>query len=245
MIWSALGMGLLGSFHCVGMCGPIVLAVPGRSFLSKISYNLGRTVTYMIMGAIIGFVGEGFSLMGYQQPLSVAVGIVMLLIVLFTKYKHFDLPMTGVVEKMWIYSKNRLSPLFKSQSPTAPFLIGLINGLLPCGLVYAALFAAISMGGIVESALYMGLFGIGTAPLLIVLSVFGTIITPVLRNKLNKAVPYFLGLVAVLLILRGLNLGIPYVSPKMNKDGEMNHNMDHPHSMNLRDSNTYPQVLLS
>ncbi|MEN8248314.1 MAG: sulfite exporter TauE/SafE family protein [Bacteroidota bacterium] len=226
MLWSALGMGLLGSFHCVGMCGPIVLAVPGKSLLSKLSYNFGRTITYMIMGAIIGFVGEGFSLIGYQQPLSVAVGVAMLLIVLFTRYKHFDMPMTGVVTKMWIYSKNKLSPLFKSQSPTAPFFIGLINGLLPCGLVYAALFAAISMGGIVESALYMGLFGIGTAPLLIVLSVFGTIISPAWRNKLNRAVPYFLGLVAILLILRGLNLGIPLVSPKMDKDGKMKH-MEH------------------
>lgn len=216
-------MGLLGSFHCVGMCGPIVLAVPGKSLLAKLSYNFGRTITYMIMGAIIGFVGEGFSLIGYQQPLSVAVGVAMLLIVLFTKYKHFDLPMTGVVEKMWIYSKNRLTPLFKSQSPTAPFYIGLINGLLPCGLVYAALFAAISMGGILESAVYMGMFGLGTTPLLVVLSVFGTIVSPVLRTRLNKAVPYFLGLVAILLILRGLNLGIPYVSPKMDKGGKMMH----------------------
>lgn len=216
-------MGLLGSFHCVGMCGPIVLAVPGKTLLAKLSYNFGRTITYMIMGAIIGFVGEGFSLIGYQQPLSVAVGVAMLLIVLFTRYKHFDLPMTGVIEKMWIYSKKRLTPLFKSQSPTAPFFIGLINGLLPCGLVYAALFAAISMGGIFESAVYMGMFGLGTTPLLVVLSVFGTIISPAVRIRLNRAVPYFLGLVAILLILRGLNLGIPYVSPKMDKDGKMKH----------------------
>jgi len=223
MYWSALVFGLLGSFHCVGMCGPIVLAVPGKSLLSKLSYNIGRAITYTIMGAIIGFVGEGFSLIGWQQTLSVGVGIAMLLIVIFTKYKHFDLPMNGVIEKMWIYSKKRLSPLFKSQSPTAPFFIGLINGLLPCGLVYAALFAAVSMGGIAESALYMALFGIGTAPLLIVVSVFGNLITPTLRIKLNKTVPYFLGLVAILLILRGLNLGIPLISPKMDEKGKMNH----------------------
>ena len=82
MYWSALVFGLLGSFHCVGMCGAIVLAVPGKTTLAKISYNIGRTITYMVLGAIIGLVGEGFSLMGWQQALSVIVGILMLLIVL-------------------------------------------------------------------------------------------------------------------------------------------------------------------
>jgi sulfite exporter TauE/SafE len=223
MYWSAFVFGLIGSFHCVGMCGPIVLAVPGKSLLSKLSYNIGRAITYTIMGAIIGFVGEGFSLVGWQQVLSIAVGIAMLLIVVFTKYKHFDLPMNGVIEKMWIYSKSKLTPLFRSKSPLAPFFIGLINGLLPCGLVYAALFAAVSMGGIIESALYMALFGLGTAPLLIAVAVFGDLLSPALRIKFNKAVPYFLGVVAVLLILRGLNLGIPVISPNMDNSGKMQH----------------------
>lgn len=223
MYWSAFVFGLLGSFHCAGMCGPIVLAVPGKSLLSKVSYNLGRAVTYSLMGAIIGFVGEGFSLIGWQQALSVAVGVAMLLIVLFTKYKHFDLPMSGVFEKLWILSKSKLAPLFKSKSAAAPFFIGLINGLLPCGLVYAALFAAVSMGGVSESAAYMALFGLGTAPLLILVSVFGNILSPVLRARFNKTVPYFLALVAILLILRGLNLGIPLISPKMDDSGKMQH----------------------
>lgn len=223
MYWSAFLFGFLGSFHCVGMCGPIVLAVPGKSLLSKLSYNLGRAITYTMMGAVIGFIGEGFSLIGWQQFLSVAVGVAMLLIVLFTKYKHFDLPVSGTFEKLWILSKTKLAPLFKSQSPTAPFLIGLINGLLPCGLVYAALFAAVSMGGVPESALYMALFGFGTAPMLIVVAVFGNILSPTIRARFNKTVPYFLGLVAMLLILRGLNLGIPMISPKMDNSGKMNH----------------------
>jgi sulfite exporter TauE/SafE len=223
MYWSAFVFGLLGSFHCVGMCGPIVLAVPGKSLLSKVSYNIGRAVTYTLMGAIIGFVGEGFSFFGWQQALSVAVGVAMLLIVLFTKYKHFDLPMSGAFKKLWILSKNKLTPLFNSKSAAAPFFIGLINGLLPCGLVYAALFAAVSMGGISESAAYMALFGLGTAPLLIVVSVFGNVLSPALRARFNKTVPYFLGLVAILLILRGLNLGIPLISPKMDESGKMKH----------------------
>jgi len=223
MYWSAFVFGLVGSFHCVGMCGPIVLAVPGKSIFSKLLYNLGRTVTYALMGLVIGIIGEGFSLAGYQQILSVIVGAAMLLIVIFTKYKHFDLPLSGAISKLWIFSKNKLTPLFKSDAAMAPFLIGLINGLLPCGLVYAALFAAVAMGGMLESSLYMILFGLGTAPLLIALSVFGNFLTPALRNKFNRTVPYLLGLVAILIILRGLNLGIPYISPKMDGDKPMHH----------------------
>jgi len=244
MYWSAFVFGLLGSFHCVGMCGPIVLAVPGKSLLSKLSYNIGRAITYTVMGAIIGFVGEGFSLVGWQQILSVAVGVAMLLIVLFTKYKHFDLPMSGAFEKMWIISKSKLAPLFKSKSATAPFFIGLINGLLPCGLVYAALFAAVSMGGVIESALYMALFGLGTAPLLIVVSVFGNVLSPTLRARFNKTVPYFLGLVAILLILRGLNLGIPLISPKMDESGKMQHMHSHLIDYSNKSASVYQPAML-
>jgi sulfite exporter TauE/SafE len=103
------------------------------------------------------------------------------------------------------------------------FFIGLINGLLPCGLVYAAIFGAVASGGMLESSLYMIFFGLGTAPLLIALSVFGNFLTPALRNRFNKMVPYLLGLVAILIILRGLNLGIPYISPKMDGKNKMNH----------------------
>ena len=223
MFWSAFVFGFLGSFHCVGMCGPIVLAVPAKSWYAKILYNLGRTITYALMGILVGLVGEGFYLVGWQQLLSVAVGAAMLLIVLFTKYKHFDLPMHGLFNKLFLYSKGKLAPLFKSKSAVAPFFIGLINGLLPCGLVYAALFAAMSMGGVIESASYMALFGLGTAPLLISVAVFGNILSPALRTRFNKSVPYFLGLVAILLILRGLNLGIPLISPKMDNPAKMKH----------------------
>ena len=223
MYWSGFVFGLLGSFHCVGMCGPIVLAVPGKSLFSKLLYSSGRAVTYTLMGVIIGIVGEGFSFFGWQQRLSIIVGVTMLIIILFTRYKHFNLPLSGAIEKLWRLLKNNLAPLFKSNAVAAPFAIGLINGLLPCGFVYAALFVAVSMGGVMESALYMSLFGLGTAPLLIGVAMFGNYLSPAIRTKFNKAVPYFLGLVAILLILRGLNLGIPLVSPKMDKAGEMKH----------------------
>jgi len=223
MYWSAFILGLLGSFHCVGMCGPITLAVPGKAPSSKLFYNFGRVITYITIGAVVGFVGEGFSFFGWQQVLSISAGVAMLFVIIFTKYKHFDLPTRGVFGELWVFFKKKLTPLFNSKSALAPFFIGLINGLLPCGLVYAALFTAISMGGIAESALYMAMFGLGTMPLLLGVSVFGNLLSPVLRSILHRAVPYFLGIVAVLLILRGLNLGIPMISPKMDESGKLPH----------------------
>lgn len=226
MLWSAFLMGFLGSFHCIGMCGPIVLALPGQGVLYKVLYNLGRTITYTLMGVLVGLIGQGFSMAGWQQWLSIGVGSLMLIIIVFTKYKHFDLPMSGVVNTLYQKVKSALGPLLRSESTFAPLLIGILNGLLPCGLVYAALFAAVSMGGVEVSAYYMAIFGLGTIPIMFGLGMFSNIITPSIRTKLNKAVPYFLAAVAILLILRGMNLGIPLVSPKMDGGGHMH--MDHP-----------------
>ena len=226
MLWSAFLMGFLGSFHCIGMCGPIVLALPGKGVQYKLLYNIGRTITYSLLGIGVGIIGQGVAFAGLQQMLSVVVGVLMLIIIVFTKYKHFDLPTSGLLNILFVKVKMKLAPLFKSKSFYAPLLIGILNGLLPCGLVYAALFAALSMGSIIGGANYMLFFGLGTIPMLLGLGIFSGFIIPTLRTKLNKMVPYFLAVVAVLLILRGLNLGIPYVSPKIDGSGEMH--MDHP-----------------
>lgn len=227
MLWSAFLMGFLGSFHCIGMCGPIVLALPGKGVLYKVSYNIGRTITYAAMGAIIGLIGKSFAMVGWQQNLSIGVGVVMLVIVVFTKYKHFDLPMSGPLNRLYLFVKKKLGPLLKSKSTFAPIVVGMLNGLLPCGLVYAALFAALSMGSIINSAMYMVAFGLGTIPIMLSLGVFSGFITPTIRTKLNKAVPYFLAALAIILILRGLGLGIPYISPNIEGGGHshMNHAM--------------------
>jgi len=227
MLWSAFLMGFLGSFHCIGMCGPIVLALPSKGVQYKLLYNIGRTVTYVLLGLAVGAVGQGAAFAGLQQSLSVGVGAVMLIIVLFTKYKQFDLPTNGALNTIYTGVKTKLSPLFKRRSFFAPLFIGVLNGILPCGLVYAALFTALSMGSLVGGANYMLFFGLGTIPMMLGLGVFSGFITPSLRTRLNKAVPYFLAMVAILLILRGLNLGIPYISPKIDGSGEMHihHNM--------------------
>ncbi len=226
MLWSAFLMGFLGSFHCIGMCGPIALSLPERGVGYKLLYNIGRTLTYTLLGLVVGLVGQGAAFAGLQQSLSIAVGVLMLIIVIFTRYKHFDLPSTNVLNSIYTKVKSKLGSLFKSKSVIAPLFIGILNGLLPCGLVYAALFTALSMGSLQASGYYMFFFGVGTLPMMLGLGIFSGFITPLFRTKLNKAVPYFLAIVAILLILRGMNLGIPYVSPKIDGTGEMTH-MNH------------------
>ncbi|HHL53020.1 MAG TPA: sulfite exporter TauE/SafE family protein [Flammeovirgaceae bacterium] len=223
MYWSAFLFGFLGSFHCVGMCGPIVLSVPGRAWWQRLLYNLGRTVTYAALGAAVGVVGQGFSLAGWQQALSILVGSAMLIIILFTRYRSFDLPLSGPLQRLWLFAKNKLAAILQSKHGGAPLVIGLVNGLLPCGLVYAALFAALATGGVLSAMGYMAIFGLGTTPMLLIVAAFGQRLSPAVRHRFNKLVPWLLAVVAVLLILRGLNLGIPYISPNLDQPGHMHH----------------------
>ena len=198
MFWTAFLMGLLGSFHCIGMCGPIVLALPLKGVFYKLVYNIGRVITYAAIGSIIGFIGHSFSLVGWQQSLSIGTGIIMLVVVLFTKYKHFDLPLNGFLNRVYLYVKHKLGPLLKSKSSFSPLIIGMLNGLLPCGLVYAAMFTALSMGSIEGSAYYMLFFGLGTIPLMLILGISSGFVSASMRTRLNKAVPYFLVVLAIL-----------------------------------------------
>jgi sulfite exporter TauE/SafE len=221
MLWSAFLIGFLGSFHCIGMCGPILLSLPKRGNSYKLFYNLGRTLTYTFLGLAAGLVGQGLAFVGLQQILSITIGVIMFIIIVFTKYKYFNLPTNGLLNNLYTHIKFNLGLLFKSKLLFSAILIGMLNGLLPCGLVYAALFAALSIVSFLGGAYYMFFFGLGTIPIMLGFGVFFKFITTSFRSKLTKTIPYFLILVAILLILRGLNLGIPYVSPKIDNSGKM------------------------
>ena len=235
-IWSAFIFGILGSFHCVGMCGPIVLALPTASssrfkfFLSRLVYNLGRVVTYSIMGLIIGAIGQQFSLAGYQNVLSISMGIVILIMVLiptgfFNKLFPFRI-FTKVSNKL----KSYWGILFKNSSTASMFLIGVLNGFLPCGFVYIALAGAASTGSMISGSLYMALFGLGTLPILLVLSFATGLITGKVKKTFTKVIPIGGVILALLIILRGMSLGIPYISPKIviNQAGQQTVDCCHP-----------------
>jgi sulfite exporter TauE/SafE len=220
---SALVLGLMGSFHCAGMCGPIAIALPlhGNTVPQKIFggtlYNVGRTITYGIMGAIFGLLGQGIQLLGVQQKISVIMGAAMIISVLFpalfkNQYR-MDKSMLSFVGKL----KKRIAEMFSIRSFQSLFFIGMLNGLLPCGLVYMAIAGAIGTGNTAEGTLYMILFGLGTIPMLLTISLAGNFMSLALRKKINKLIPVMVVVVGLLFILRGLSLGIPFLSPEKQK----------------------------
>jgi sulfite exporter TauE/SafE len=220
ILLSALVLGLMGSFHCAGMCGPIAIALPlhGNTVPQKIFggtlYNIGRTITYGILGALFGMLGQGIHLLGFQQKISVVMGALMIISVLFPALfrNQFSLEKSwfSVVGKL----KKSIGKLFAVRSFSSLFFVGLLNGLLPCGLVYIAIAGAIGTGSATQGTLYMILFGLGTIPMMLGISVAGNMMGLALRNKINKIIPVLVVVVGLLFILRGLDLGIPYLSPK-------------------------------
>lgn len=220
MLYSALIFGLLGSFHCIGMCGPIAFILPvdrENSFKKAIQvsvYHFGRLLTYSLIGLVFGLVGKSLYIFGIQQQLSIVVGVLMIVVILIpyktiTKY-NFSKPVYKFISKI----KSALGSQLKKKSPDTFLTIGFLNGFLPCGLVYMAVFAAIATGDALMGSLYMFVFGLGTIPLMTAAVFFSRFITGVLKQKIQKAIPAFVIIIGLLFILRGLGLGIPYISPK-------------------------------
>lgn len=223
LLWTALLMGFMGGFHCIGMCGPIALALPGQpnnkwSYIyGRIFYNLGRVVTYATLGFAIGLFGLTINMAGWQQGLSIASGVLILLLQ-FTPGN----PSGKVARKLQLpilvnNIKKTFSRFLHKKGTMALFVIGLLNGVLPCGFVYLALAAALATGTMEGAAAYMVLFGLGTFPIMLTLSLSGKMISFRMKATIQKIVPYIVVFIALLFILRGLSLGIPYISPKLMK----------------------------
>lgn len=219
MLYSALLFGIISSFHCIGMCGPIAMMLPvDRSNEAKkvtqiITYHIGKLTAYGTLGLIFGILGRSFYLAGMQQQLSIIVGVLMILVALipekvFAKY-NFSKPVYRIITKV----KSSLGQQFKNKSYKSLFTIGLLNGFLPCGMVYVALFGAIAMQSVSLSVLYMILFGIGTVPMLTIVVYVSNLMSFSFRGIMQKAIPLVAVLIGMLFIIRGLGLDIPYLSP--------------------------------
>ncbi|AYN03281.1 MULTISPECIES: sulfite exporter TauE/SafE family protein [unclassified Flavobacterium] len=219
MLYSAFIFGLISSFHCIGMCGPIAMMLPvdkqiGVKKATQVTvYHLGRLFAYGTIGLVFGLLGKGFFLAGIQQKISIVIGVIMIIVVLtperiFAQY-NFSKPVYKLISKI----KTNLGKHFRSKSYKSLFIIGVLNGFLPCGMVYVALFGAIAMQSAELGVLYMILFGLGTVPLMTSVVYFNSFISQSTRNKFQKAIPYVAVIIGVLFILRGLGLGIPYLSP--------------------------------
>jgi hypothetical protein len=219
MLYTAFFFGLISSFHCIGMCGPIAMMLPvdqnnsTKKATQVLTYHMGRLTAYATMGLVFGLVGKGFFMAGIQQNLSVFIGIAMIAVVLIpekivAKY-NFSKPVFVLLSKI----KTALGGQFRNKSYQSLFTIGVLNGFLPCGMVYVALFGAIAMQNAGFGVLYMILFGLGTVPMMSSVVYINSYLTLPIRNKIQKVIPYVAVLIGVLFILRGLGLGIPYVSP--------------------------------
>lgn len=222
MLWAGFLFGLLGSFHCVGMCGAIALALPGQAGVApvryaggRLLYNLGRVTTYATLGAGAGLLGHGLRLVGAQQSLSIASGVLILALVAVPERYSAQLASGLGLGRPLAWVKTTLGRLFQQASLPALFATGVLNGLLPCGLVYLALAGALSASGIAGAAAYMACFGLGTLPLMFGLALSGRLVPLLWRGRMRRAVPYAASGLAVLFIVRGLGLGIPYLSPQL------------------------------
>ena len=222
LLVAALVFGLLTGFHCAGMCGPIAISLPlndeswAHRTVGSLIYNFGRIITYSMMGAVFGLLGQGFKMAGFQQWLSVAIGALMILSVLFPllfKSLASKSPVFSVVERI----KEKLGNLFGTKTNLSLFSIGLLNGLLPCGPVYVAIGLSLASANVFTGALYMAVFGLGTIPVMLSLSLVGNYFTTAVRTKIRQFVPVFIVILGVWFVLKGLGLGVHLISPSDQK----------------------------
>ncbi len=218
-LFSGFILGLLGSFHCAAMCGPISLSLPDVSnskwayLKSRMSYNFGRVLTYSFLGLIFGFLGDRIFMFGFQRSLTIVIGILVILSAVFTISGERLLLKINIIRKIFTSYKAFFRSLFGTRTRSFYLVFGVMNGFLPCGLVYVALSGAMITSDIFYGSVYMMLFGLGTFPMMMSVSYLKRGMSMKIRNRVNKLIPVFTIILGLLFILRGLNLGIPYISP--------------------------------
>lgn len=219
-------MGLLGSIHCAAMCGPLLMAVHGGTKFSweqafnKVLYQAGRILTYGWIGLLLGALGNVAAIKGWQQGFSLTTGIILVAIGLFYLFGR----RTAVLAK---FQTRLVQPFAQTMGrwvyrPGGSFVAGVMNGILPCGMVYMALASAVNADGALSSFLFMILFGLGTLPLMLLFSLFANVPVRMFKFSFAKVLPMLYLIMGVWFILRGANLDIPYLSPLLYLDGAMN-----------------------
>ena len=211
---SGFALGLAGSLHCVGMCGPLSLALPvqhlnhAKRTAAILLYNAGRVCTYSLVGLLFGLMGRGIYLAGLQRWFSVLLGCCMLLLAV----QYFVAGRPVQLKWLWpLYARIQqwMAGFIHAKNLHGFFLLGLGNGLLPCGMVYLALAAALNSNGAGGAVLFMGAFGTGTLPAMLLLAFFGMRLGLAFRMRLKKVLPYIAVCMGALLIWRGFHAGIP------------------------------------
>jgi sulfite exporter TauE/SafE len=212
--------GLMSNFHCIGMCGPFALSLPVNNktpilrTLSIFFYQIGRLFSYTLLGVLFGYFGKSITLSGAQQVISISAGLLIIFTLVIPKLNNTlnkIFPIRNLTKPLY----SIVGYFYKNQSMPGFFLIGMSNGLFPCGMVYLAIAAAFSTGNMLSSAIFMFGFGLGTMPAMVAVSIAGQWMNLAMRKKFQKITPYLFGLVGLLLIMRGLGMNIPYISPNI------------------------------
>jgi len=214
-------LGIVSSWHCAGMCGPLALALPvhhlpaAKKFTSLLFYQSGRVITYSVLGLVFGLAGSRFYIAGMQQWFSISIGIAILLFAILYYYGKKTIHFSFLNRFHFFIQKTISSLLRSAKNPAGYLLLGMANGLLPCGLVYLAVAGALAFGNAFHSMFFMIAFGAGTIPAMMIAAYAGHLMNYSVRQTMKKAVPVFITAMAIILILRGLNLGIPFISPDL------------------------------
>jgi uncharacterized protein len=218
-------LGFAGSLHCVGMCGPLSLALPTwhlsgtMKMLSLLLYQFGRIVTYAFFGLVFGLMGRGLYIAGVQQWFSVTMGMLLLLSAALY-FVHNGGIHVGFLNRLYVQLSKLIGRIVKSQPGAGGFLLlGMANGLLPCGMVYIALAATMSFYKVYQGIGFMVMFGAGTLPAMMLVGYGSRFFNPSVKRVFRKSIPFFITATGIILILRGLNLGIAFISPVLPSPG--------------------------
>ncbi|MGM0545367.1 MAG: sulfite exporter TauE/SafE family protein [Bacteroidota bacterium] len=212
-VWAALAIGFFGSFHCIGMCGPIALALPGKNdfpfqlVVGRFLYNIGRVVTYTLLGLIVGLVGQSIALAGFQQLLSVVLGVIIIMGALFQFKPAQSWKNKLGLNQFYDWINQTIRTRFNKKGVGALFTIGILNGFLPCGFVYIGLAGAATTGTILQSGIFMLLFGMGTLPAMMAMALAPSFISLRWRQRINNWIPYLAVSFGVYLLYRGIFIG--------------------------------------
>lgn len=210
-------MGFFGSVHCAVMCGPIVLGLPlnGQNnwlnLLQVVLYQLGRVVTYTFLGLLVGTIGNTFSVFAKQETLSLIIGAGLIVFTILQLTGRYTASLQRLQSRLLVPISKMMGKVFKL--PFWGFFAGMLNGLIPCGMVYLALATALSSANSGSGAGFMLLFGLGTTPLMLIISLGGVYLKKYLRFNSQKIIPWFALFMGALFVLRASNLNIPFLSP--------------------------------
>ncbi len=202
--------GLTGSLHCVGMCSPLMSMacfrpVFGDMFKIQSLYHLGRILTYSILGAVIGFIGSLSFALGFQIYASIVFAV---LLMIYSLFKIFNLNLPFVQSSTFGFSKF-YNVLLKKNNSYTTFALGMLNGILPCGLVYGAMAMAFLNHGILEGMFSMVFFGLGTLPILLLVT-FGVKVKGLKSLLINTRLQYqILLLSSAYIIYKSVNIQMP------------------------------------